>query len=153
MQNMPKISTTDLPVNDKAASPSHRSVKTSKTDGKLSLANQLEPKTNMMRMDHPIIEVSGQKHSGNLVLSQAAYSRGFNTKEQASAQQHDFAIVKPDIITGENKWREEVQKHKERLEEARRTQQARFTNQNELQKQRELQQVLQESLEKQKKHK
>ena len=121
MPDLPKISTTDLPAT-KAASPTHRSVKTiltTKTEGKLSVTTPLEPKSNMMIIDHPIIEVGGQKQSGNVVLSQAAYSRGFNSKD--ASQQHDFTIVKPDIITGENKWREEVQRHKERLEEARRT--------------------------------
>lgn len=85
-----------------------------------------------MIVDPPTIHVSVQKskyvspsHSlSSMVLSQSAFWRGQN----GTREPHDFSVVKPDIVTGENKWREEVQRHKERMEEARMTQQARFTS-------------------------
>ena len=70
-------------------------------------------------MKEPIVQV--KKQSGDMGHISIISSSSVPKKAVRGTPQ-EF-VVKTAIITGENKWREEVQKHKDRLHEARTFQQ------------------------------
>lgn len=82
----------------------------------LTVAESLAP------MQHPIIAVSHSKSKP--VLGQQNFAIISSPMDRNKPS--DF-LLKAEIITGENKWREEVQKHKERLQDARSTQHAKWS--------------------------